>query len=98
MPTSTTHITTPPLHDALPISTKDPVCGMDVVPSRSAGKHQHDGKTYYFCAVSCLKKFQQHPEAYLSKHQGPPPAAARSEEHTSDLQSQSNLVCRLLRE
>ena len=81
-------------HNAFPImqatqhtepTTKDPVCGMDVVPSRSAGKHQHEGKTYYFCAVSCLKKFQQHPEAYLSKHQGPPPAAAATPsnvEHT----------------
>src|SRR2546430_12387728 len=28
----------------------------------------------------------------------PPRAAARSEEHTSELQSQSNLVCRLLLE
>src|SRR2546427_8549960 len=28
----------------------------------------------------------------------PPPAAPRSEEHTSELQSQSNLVCRLLLE
>src|SRR2546430_8346462 len=27
-----------------------------------------------------------------------PPAAARSEEHTSELQSQSNIVCRLLLE
>src|SRR5256886_5159856 len=38
-------------------------------------------------------------------HQGPPPSspsrptcATRSEEHTSELQSQSNLVCRLLLE
>src|SRR5256886_5270297 len=30
--------------------------------------------------------------------QRPPDAAARSEEHTSELQSQSNLVCRLLLE
>src|SRR2546427_6340264 len=30
--------------------------------------------------------------------QGPEPAARRSEEHTSELQSQSNLVCRLLLE
>src|SRR5688572_31193764 len=29
---------------------------------------------------------------------GRPPLAARSEEHTSELQSQSNLVCRLLLE
>src|SRR2546427_1964867 len=28
----------------------------------------------------------------------PPPASSRSEEHTSELQSQSNLVCRLLLE
>src|SRR5438270_13910228 len=28
----------------------------------------------------------------------PPPVSARSEEHTSELQSQSNLVCRLLLE
>src|SRR2546430_5795032 len=28
----------------------------------------------------------------------PPPPVARSEEHTSELQSQSNLVCRLLLE
>src|SRR2546430_4189399 len=34
-------------------------------------------------------------EAYLI---GPPPVMQRSEEHTSELQSQSNLVCRLLLE
>ena len=65
---------------------KDPVCGMEVVPSRAAGKHHHQGKTYYFCAVSCLKKFQQHPETYLSARQQPPPptteAAPGSVEHT----------------
>src|SRR5256886_13726214 len=31
-----------------------------------------------------------------STQRGPSPCAARSEEHTSELQSQSNLVCRLL--
>ncbi len=46
---------------------RDPVCGMDVVPSRAAGKHEYEGKTYYFCAVSCLKKFQQAPETYLQR-------------------------------
>ena len=51
---------------------KDLVCGMDVVPSRSAGKYEYEGKTYYFCAVSCLKKFQQHPETYVGGKQQPP--------------------------
>jgi P-type Cu+ transporter len=64
---------------------KDLVCGMDVVPSRAAGKYEYEGKTYYFCAVSCLKKFQQHPETYLGrKHQPIPPAttAAQNVEYT----------------
>src|SRR2546430_13129376 len=34
----------------------------------------------------------------LSVNSGQPPTIARSEEHTSELQSQSNLVCRLLLE
>src|SRR2546430_11970909 len=34
----------------------------------------------------------------LMKESNHPPPAARSEEHTSELQSQSNLVCRLLLE
>src|SRR5688572_31674874 len=45
------------------------------------------------------------PEEHLQRHQHPPgqrdprPAGrTRSEEHTSELQSQSNLVCRLLLE
>src|SRR2546427_7603056 len=34
----------------------------------------------------------------LPRSPSPPPSPARSEEHTSELQSQSNLVCRLLLE
>ncbi len=43
----------------------DPVCGMTVQPETAAGSHQHGGKTYYFCAESCLKKFREDPEHYL---------------------------------
>src|SRR2546430_11246052 len=38
------------------------------------------------------------PPAARGGVRGPPPARPRSEEHTSELQSQSNLVCRLLLE
>src|SRR5688572_31826120 len=38
------------------------------------------------------------PELSLDLLRGDVPVAARSEEHTSELQSQSNLVCRLLLE
>src|SRR2546430_12567918 len=36
--------------------------------------------------------------AQARRHQGVVPSRQRSEEHTSELQSQSNLVCRLLLE
>src|SRR2546430_13368140 len=52
-----------------------------------------------------LRDAQRAPRGLGSRRarRGPPPAvrrprAARSEEHTSELQSQSNLVCRLLLE
>src|SRR5256886_9485869 len=37
-------------------------------------------------------------QALVKQHGGEVPASMRSEEHTSELQSQSNLVCRLLLE
>lgn len=46
-------------------SERDPVCGMMVSPATAAGSHQHAGKTYYFCATSCLTKFKSEPEHYL---------------------------------
>lgn len=52
----------------------DPVCGMTVVPQRSAGSFDYSGKTYYFCAPSCLKKFSEAPESYLAKKNAQPAA------------------------
>src|SRR5260370_9804826 len=46
-------------------TTKDPVCGMDVVPERAAGSAEHLGKTYYFCSKNCVQKFQADPERFL---------------------------------
>ncbi|MEW6324499.1 MAG: heavy metal translocating P-type ATPase [Nitrospirota bacterium] len=45
---------------------RDPVCGMMVEPSSAAGRHLHDGQTYYFCAVSCLEKFRANPAKFLA--------------------------------
>lgn len=42
----------------------DPVCGMKVSPSRAAGSSQYNGKTIYFCALNCKKKFDANPTAY----------------------------------
>jgi Cu+-exporting ATPase len=44
----------------------DPVCGMTVSPLRAAGRFEHKGHTYYFCAESCLKKFRDDPERFLT--------------------------------
>ena len=44
----------------------DPVCGMTVQPATAAGSYEYQGKTYYFCATSCLAKFQVDPIHYLT--------------------------------
>ena len=43
---------------------KDPVCGMDVDPGRPAARHEHDGRTYYFCCEGCRNLFKADPEKY----------------------------------
>ncbi len=44
----------------------DPVCGMSVEPATAAGKHEHNGETYYFCSAGCKTKFAANPSKYLS--------------------------------
>jgi Cu+-exporting ATPase len=44
----------------------DPVCGMTVQPATAAGSYEYQGKTYYFCATSCLAKFRAEPIYYLT--------------------------------
>jgi P-type Cu+ transporter len=50
---------------------RDPVCGMSVDPERAAAKVEHGGRTFYFCAPGCAKRFQQGPEKYLKSAQTP---------------------------
>ncbi len=44
----------------------DPVCGMTVQQATAAGSYAYQGKTYYFCATSCLTKFRANPIHYLT--------------------------------
>lgn len=44
----------------------DPVCGMTVDPSSAAGRWEHEGTTYWFCSTSCLARFRDDPDAYLT--------------------------------
>jgi YHS domain-containing protein len=44
----------------------DPVCKMQVNEQKAAGTSEYKGQTYYFCAVSCKRKFDEQPEKYVS--------------------------------
>ena len=46
---------------------KDPVCGMMVDEQTAAGKSEYQGKTYYFCAPICKKKFEAEPDKFVKK-------------------------------
>src|SRR5256885_3652114 len=90
--TATTEIYTLSLHDALPISTStigfDRVWGgspprAKVIPLHVCGS-QWDGSVPGECLIEGREEF--------------PEDSFRSEEHTSELQSPCNLVCRLLLE
>ena len=53
----------------------DPVCGMTITPEDAVGHVEHRGKTYYFCAESCLEQFRATPDVFL-KGDRPRSAAA----------------------
>ncbi len=48
---------------------KDPVCGMAVEPKTAAGslEWEWDGKSYYFCSASCLRRFAEAPETFIDQ-------------------------------
>src|SRR2546428_9035974 len=83
--TATTEIYTLPLHDALPISFKSPSRNEDGFSRRARFQN-------LFVSAGGLGKRQ------LLADDRAKSAEARSEEHTSELQSRSDLVCRLLLE
>ena len=61
----------------------DPVCGMTIDPADAAGSWEYKGQTYYFCHPSCVTRFKDSPESFLtgagSKEEPaePPPPGAR---------------------
>src|SRR2546430_10513147 len=90
--TATTEIYTLSLHDALPIS----------LNARSV--RRVDNRSLPICAIMASELARNGLREMSSFHAlstgntciAATIASARSEEHTSELQSQSNLVCRLL--
>jgi len=45
--------------------THDPVCGMDVDPSRAPHRFEYGDKTYFFCSARCLNTFCADPQGHL---------------------------------
>jgi len=64
-------------HAARDAGAVDPVCGMRVDPHAARHRHQHHGRTYYFCSDRCRGKFAADPAAYLAPQAAAPvPAGA----------------------
>src|SRR5260370_27356071 len=55
------------IQDIIDGRVKDPVCGMDVDPSKSAHRVEHKGISYYFCCAGCANKFRQDADAALAE-------------------------------
>src|SRR2546430_4503806 len=91
--TATTEIYTLSLHDALPIS---PAAEQRVYCAPARRGPRTWGRSYRECDPTQYGRWASslvRDTAPFARHKKP-----RSEEHTSELQSQSNLVCRLLLE
>ncbi|WP_420560779.1 heavy metal translocating P-type ATPase [Tepidicaulis sp.] len=61
-------------HSAAPHAgtVKDPVCGMDVDPEKTAHRAKAEGERYYFCSARCLEKFEADPARYLHPEEAAP--------------------------
>jgi YHS domain-containing protein len=53
--------------DSEHVMSKDPVCGMTVDEKTAAGRSDYQGKTYYFCAPICKRKFDEDPAKYAAR-------------------------------
>src|SRR5207302_3550653 len=101
--TSNTEIYTLSLHDALPISGDDELRqGGLLHRQRALGDeyvhHRVDELAREVSLFQLNLSFQNRQDRSLESGETEIQVAARSEEHTSELQSRENLVCRLLLE
>ncbi|MGA2049905.1 MAG: heavy metal translocating P-type ATPase [Terracidiphilus sp.] len=56
----------------------DPVCGMDVDPSKTAATAEYQGTTFYFCTEGCAAKFRTAPERYTQNNPDVSPSRAQT--------------------
>jgi len=46
---------------------KDVVCGMELDEKKVTQKSVYNGKTYYFCSLTCKKEFDKDPSKYIKQ-------------------------------
>src|SRR5690349_23171792 len=95
--TATTEIYTLSLHDALPICRRPKTCSPWWY-ARADGRAATSLVATYAAIASWLERRAVAIVARGRRDRHRDPRAARSEEHTSELQSRRDLVCRLLLE
>jgi len=44
---------------------RDPVCGTIMDEKTAKFKITYDGELYYFCSVTCKKRFKRHPGKFV---------------------------------
>ena len=71
---------------------RDPVCGMLVDPHTAQHRHQHEGRTYYFCSGDCLAKFKADPAKYLDKSTKSAPSVPEGTIYTCPMHPQIRQV------
>lgn len=49
-----------------PQRARDPVCGMELDPTKAAATQAYRGTTYYFDTVECAMKFGNTPDAFVN--------------------------------
>ena len=52
--------------DATPGTVRDPVCGMQVLPTAAAAERVVAGRRYVFCSPNCASQFDATPERYVT--------------------------------
>jgi len=45
---------------------RDPVCGMTFDEKKAVVAVEYRGRTYYFCAQACRKRFEADPDQYAT--------------------------------
>jgi Cu+-exporting ATPase len=56
----------------------DPVCGMEVDPSKAAASVEYQGATFYFCSQGCAAKFRTAAEKYAQNNPNASPSQAQA--------------------